>query len=115
MRKGEREQGWGTPMHPEHRPNSWKKRMGIREFGILEGSTRIVSDLASPTSFTPSRVSGEAQTLEKWTLGLPAVPFWQVPSPLWPLSLLICTLDWKEGEGLGTRGREALLCNFPAE
>lgn len=39
--EGEREQGWGIPMHPEHRRNSWKKRVGIREFGILEGSTPL--------------------------------------------------------------------------
>lgn len=38
---GEREQGWGTPMHLEHRRNSWRKRVGIREFGILEGSTPL--------------------------------------------------------------------------
>lgn len=65
---GEREHD-GAPHAPEHRLNSWRKRVGI---GIW-GSGRehpVVSDLASPISFTPSRVVGRTQTFGEVDLGL---------------------------------------------
>lgn len=39
---GEREHGWGTPMHLEHRRNSWRKRVGIGNLGFWKGAPRCL-------------------------------------------------------------------------